>query len=231
MQDREPNTLASIWSGNVAGGQLPRQPASVWDLFSRDREEVLVLRDPYAVRARTFLLSTIALVASFALGWAGGLNWPEFERMLGLSPIAKESPAPPTSETRPGGRIEGARKMASAPDLQTTAPAFVGSIPKPSATSGARLSAGSASQPNASPSGATIAVRPPLAPAPETRPTTIPGWTVIDVRDGTAVLEGPDGIRMAARGDIIPGVGRVDSIVRWGNRWIVATANGLIAAP
>jgi hypothetical protein len=34
---------------------------------------------------------------------------------------------------------------------------------------------------------------------------------------------------MAARGDTIPGVGRIDSIVRWGNRWIVATANGLIA--
>jgi hypothetical protein len=230
MQDREPNTLASIWSGNVAGDHLPRQPASVWDILSRDREEVLVLRDPYAVRARTFLLSTIALVASFALGWAGGLNWPEFGRMLGLSPIAKESPAPPTSETRPGGKIEGPRKMA-APDPQTTAPAFVGSIPRPSNTSGARLSAGSASQPNANASGATIAARQSLAPAPETRPTTIPGWTVVDVRDGTAVLEGPDGIRMAARGDMIPGVGRVESIVRWGNRWIVATANGLIAAP
>jgi hypothetical protein len=32
-------------------------------------------------------------------------------------------------------------------------------------------------------------------------------------------------------GDTVPGVGRVDSIVRSGNRWIVATANGLIATP
>ena len=61
--------------------------------------------------------------------------------------------------------------------------------------------------------------QPPVA-APETRPATIPGWTVVDVRDGTAVLEGPDGITMAARGDTIPGVGRVDSIVRWGSRWV-----------
>ena len=230
MQDREPSTLGSIWSGNVADGPLPRQPAGLWDLLSRDREEVLVLRDPNGVRARSFLLSTIALLASFGLGWAGGLNWPEFASVLGLSPIAKESPAPRNPETRSGGKIEGARKTASAPDLQTAAPAFVGSIPKPSAISGARLSAGSASQPNASPSGTTIAVRQPLAPAPETRPTTIPGWTVVDVRDGTAVLEGPDGIRMAARGDVIPGLGRVDSIVRWGNYWLVSTSRGLVAS-
>ena len=32
-------------------------------------------------------------------------------------------------------------------------------------------------------------------------------------------------------GDTVPGVGRVYSIVRWGNRWIVAAANGLIATP
>ena len=32
-------------------------------------------------------------------------------------------------------------------------------------------------------------------------------------------------------GDAVPGVGRIDSIVRWGNRWIVATASGLIATP
>ncbi|XSC45026.1 hypothetical protein ACF1BQ_001680 [Bradyrhizobium sp. RDT10] len=72
-------------------------------------------------------------------------------------------------------------------------------------------------------------MRQPLVAAPETRPATIPGWTVVDVRDGTAVLEGPDGIRMAARGDTIPGIGRVESIVRWGNRWVIATASGLIA--
>jgi hypothetical protein len=71
----------------------------------------------------------------------------------------------------------------------------------------------------------------PLVAAPETKPATIPGWTVVDVRDGTAVLEGPDGIRMAARGDTIPGVGRVESIVRWGSRWVIATAAGLIATP
>ena len=73
--------------------------------------------------------------------------------------------------------------------------------------------------------------RPLLTTAPETRPTTIGGWTVLDVRGGMAVLQGPNGVRTAALGDTVPGIGRIDSIVRWGNRWIVATANGLIATP
>jgi hypothetical protein len=70
-----------------------------------------------------------------------------------------------------------------------------------------------------------------LAPSPETRPTTIAGWTVRDVTNGTAVLEGPGGVRRAARGDTVPGVGRIESIVRWGDRWLVATSSGLISTP
>ncbi len=73
--------------------------------------------------------------------------------------------------------------------------------------------------------------RPMLMPAPETRPATIEGWTVLDVRGNTATLQGPDGVRTVSLGETLPGIGRVDSIVRWGNRWIVATANGLIATP
>jgi hypothetical protein len=229
MQDREPSTF-EIWSGNGIGGQRPEQPASPWSFFKPDRDDVLVVREPSGDRARTALLVAAALVASFGLGWAGGLNWPQFASELGLVEVAqKEMPSPRISEARPSGRIEGTRKPASASD----SPAIVGSIPKPSALlpAGARPSAAPASQANASPSAAAIAMRQPLVAAPETKPATIPGWTVVDVRDGTAVLEGPDGIRMAARGDTVPGLGRVESIVRWGSRWVIATASGLIATP
>jgi len=58
---------------------------------------------------------------------------------------------------------------------------------------------------------------------------TIEGWTVREVVGGTVILEGPNGIFKAIRGDAVPGVGRVDSIVRWGNHWIVATTKGLIS--
>ncbi len=65
-------------------------------------------------------------------------------------------------------------------------------------------------------------------PTPETRPNTIEGWTVRNVSGGTAVLQGPNGIRKVSVGDTVPGAGRIDTIVRWGNRWIVATSKGLI---
>jgi hypothetical protein len=227
MQDREPSTFESNWSESVVAGQWREQSTSLWNFLKTDRDDVLVVREPCGDRTRTALLVAAAVVASFGLGWVGGLNWPQFASELGLVEVAQqEAPSPRIAEARSSGKMEGSRKTASASD----SPAIVGSIAKPSALlpAGARLSA-SPSPANAGPSAAAIAMRQPLVAAPETKPATIPGWTVVDVRDGTAVLEGPDGIRMAARGDSIPGLGRVESIVRWGNRWVIATASGLIA--
>ena len=66
---------------------------------------------------------------------------------------------------------------------------------------------------------------------PETSPTTIEGWSVREVSRSTAVLEGPTGVWNATRGDSVPGLGKINSIVRWGNRWIVATSRGLVSTP
>ena len=63
----------------------------------------------------------------------------------------------------------------------------------------------------------------------ETRPTTMAGWVIREVNGNTAVLEGPNGVWRANQGDTIPSIGKIDSIVRWGNRWIVATSKGLIS--
>ena len=68
-------------------------------------------------------------------------------------------------------------------------------------------------------------------PFPETKPETLSGWTVREVYGSTAILDGPERSFKAARGDIVPGVGRLPSIVRWGDRWIVATESGLISSP
>jgi hypothetical protein len=70
-----------------------------------------------------------------------------------------------------------------------------------------------------------------LVPVPETKPTTIEGWTLREVINGTAVLEGPNGTLRATPGDTVPGIGRIDSIFRWGNRLMVATSRGLISTP
>ncbi len=68
-------------------------------------------------------------------------------------------------------------------------------------------------------------------PTPETRPTTIPGWKLREVSNGTAVLQGPNGVWRVMPGQAVPGLGKVDSVVRWGNRLIVATSSGLISTP
>src|SRR5271156_4968887 len=70
-----------------------------------------------------------------------------------------------------------------------------------------------------------------LAPVQETRPKTIEGWTIREVVNGVAVLEGPNGVWRSRRGDTVPGLGKVDSIVFWGHRWIVATSRGLVSTP
>jgi hypothetical protein len=70
-----------------------------------------------------------------------------------------------------------------------------------------------------------------VTPFPDTRPASVAGWTLRSVTDGTAVLEGPYGTWKAARGDLVPGLGKVESIVLWGSRWIVATPKGLVTTP
>jgi len=143
---------------------------------------------------------TIVLVVG-ALVAGLALGWACGANITGFNSITQtETPSRRDPEMKSSGKSDGARRTASTSGLQT--PPAVGAVP---------------------------IAREPMVPVAETKPTTIEGWTVLDVRSGTAVLEGPDGIRTAARGDTVPGIGRIDSIVRWGNRWIVATANGLIA--
>jgi hypothetical protein len=63
-------------------------------------------------------------------------------------------------------------------------------------------------------------------PAPETGPATIASWTVRDVTNSTAILQGPAGTWKVTLGDTVPGLGKVTSIVRWGNGWVVAMSAG-----
>ena len=71
--------------------------------------------------------------------------------------------------------------------------------------------------------------QPRLSPVPDTKPATIPGWSVRSINGESVVLVGRDRTWTAMRGDSVPGVGRIDAIVRWGDRWIVATSSGLIS--
>ena len=239
MQLHQANTLERIESaGDEGSSEVITQPATgePWDFSSPNGDEILALLKPDGGRKRTIWLVASALVAGFALGWAGGVSWSGPANISALNPITQtEAPSHRVAETRLGGKIEGARKTTSTLGLRTPSGATqisavgasVSAKPLAGASDGAQLSV---EQADMTPTG-SIAPKGPMTPAPETGPTTIEGWTVLDVRGGTAVLGGPDGVRMAKRGDTVPGIGRIDSIVRWGNRWIVATASGLIATP
>jgi len=90
----------------------------------------------------------------------------------------------------------------------------------------------------------TAAAQQPATPAPPL-PTLVPSgppksqtttaqikrienWAVTDVVDGMAILAGPRGIIGVSSGDVVPGVGRVESISRRAGKWIVATSKGVI---
>jgi hypothetical protein len=235
MQFQQANTLEKIESaGDAAGNEVPTQPASMdaGDFLPPNRDEVLALLKPDGDPKRTIWLAAGALIAGFGLGWAGGFGWYGSAHLAAFNPIARtETVSRRIPEIKSGGKSEGARKTAFTSGLQT--PSGVSTVSAAGASTSAKAPAtspGSSSTASAAIQASMgLAERGPVVAAPETRPTTIEGWTVLDVRGGTAVLEGPDGVRMATRGDTVPGIGRIDSIVRWGNRWIVATAGGLIA--
>ncbi len=204
-------------------GALPGSDERDYPTPSRD--EVSALLKSGDLHTRMFAMAGSALVVGFGLGWGCGGNF------AGPNPITQtETTLRRTSEIRPGATVESPRKLATL--TKPLEPSSVIPAPKPHGTSSANTRAlNNATAPPPTQVSMTSAAREPLVPAADTKPTTIEGWTVLDVRGGTIVLAGPDGVRTAATGDIVPGVGRIESVVRWGNRWIVATATGLIATP
>jgi len=59
---------------------------------------------------------------------------------------------------------------------------------------------------------------------------TVEGWTLRDVANGGALIEGRQGVYEVYAGDPVPGLGRVDAIRRQDGRWVVVTSRGLIVA-
>ena len=59
---------------------------------------------------------------------------------------------------------------------------------------------------------------------------TVEGWSLRDVADGGALIEGRQGIFEVYAGDPVPGLGRIDAIRRQDGHWVVVTSKGLIVA-
>jgi hypothetical protein len=106
-------------------------------------------------------------------------------------------------------------QFSSAPSTGSAQP-----LEKPAATKIAALPV----QPSA-PAIAAGAPKPRTAPAQMKR---IESWELMEVLDGSATLAGPRGIVEVSSGDVVPGLGRVESISRRGGRWVVSTSRGII---
>ncbi|TAL83297.1 MAG: hypothetical protein EPN75_01375 [Beijerinckiaceae bacterium] len=65
---------------------------------------------------------------------------------------------------------------------------------------------------------------------PKKAPKLLVDWVVRDVYRGVALIEGPQGTFEVARGDPIPGAGRVESIERKNGGWILVTSRGIVGS-
>jgi hypothetical protein len=87
-----------------------------------------------------------------------------------------------------------------------------------------------AAKPVAAPPPSAAPAAAPAQPATPPAPKRVENWSIREVVDGMAVLAGPEGLIGVFSGDVVPGVGRVQSISRRGGRWVVATTRGVITA-
>jgi hypothetical protein len=213
-------------------------PAWVGELRAPSQDEALSSLGPGGGGGLRVGLVAGVLIAALGLGWAGVSNPHRFLKPGPAStqvqqPALPDRAAPAVDQKTASGAPNSAQvSTPTGSDLGTNR---LGSEPIP------RADQRVVSPQHAVPSMAqkSIAMKSAAVPLPrekqarhtptlDTRPKTIEGWTVRDVFGGTAVLQGPDGIRRVSVGDTVPGAGRIDSIVRWGRRWVVATSRGLI---
>ncbi len=207
--------------------------------FKVDRYDRAIVNPPVS-RFRRFMRRVVmlaVLAGAGSLAWEHGADWyqyaqehgPEWYALLEPQPPAPSQPAP---QIKSPDRILDANAgeaapmggMAANPPFETTQKPEPAALPaSPPAEAKAETEDPPEAQAAAA-SGAHIK----RVPTPDTDPETIPGWRLREVIGETVVLEGPDGVRRAKRGESVPGVGEVQSVVLWGKHLLVATSGGLI---
>ena len=161
------------------------------------------------------------LVTLSGLGWLAGSRLNLFEGKPVSTPDVQV--APPFSNHADAGEAKSIQSNLTAPATPAPVDDIATLLKKEKSRSENSVRALKGKPSRAPELTAADRVEMPRRPVPETRPTTIEGWSVRDVLGSTAVLEGPTGVWNATRGDTVPGVGKINSIVRWGDRWLVAT--------
>jgi len=117
-------------------------------------------------------------------------------------------------------------KLSEAVDKLRTAPA---AAPSPAPAPVAAAAPVAPKETTGSIQTANAAPVPLPAPKPEiARLPTVEGWVLRDVGNGSALIEGRQGMYEVYAGDPIPGLGRIDAIRKQDGRWVVVTSKGLI---
>ena len=221
-EDLEARKIANLQARREP--DLTRTSARSYDIKIDESQRVFVLPTSNGLGARAGVIAGALIIAS-GLTWLviSALPSPFASVSVGRSSAGLNSSAPIPASNK-GDRLLIPNHEAMSASSRETAVAVAPREPK--------LSKDAEQQPTSiGPNAQELQAPVKLAPVPETRPTTIKGWTLREVTNGTAVLEGPNGTWRVTRGDTVPGVGRIESIFRWGNRLMVATSSGLISTP
>jgi hypothetical protein len=151
----------------------------------------------------------------------------EHSTKMGMSQFNKTSDRLDKVEKAQAEPLAKIAKLSEAVDkLRATPPAAATPVAA-TAPAAAREVTGTVAQP-----ATTTAAAAPAAPAkPEIgRLPTVEGWVLRDVANGSALIEGRQGMYEVYAGDPVPGLGRVDAIRKQDGRWVVVTQKGLIVA-
>lgn len=125
-----------------------------------------------------------------------------------------------------------ASRAAATPDKMVGAPKsvdgkFVAVAPPPG--QGFNLSTPLYLGVDASPAAVTASIAPPVKAAKPRPPASSAVYYLREVYDGSAVVESSGGRRKVVIGDVLPGLGKVQSIEMRDRHWVVVTAGGVIA--
>jgi hypothetical protein len=192
-------------------------------------------------RSRRFALLAASLAMAAGLGAVAGA--------LGASAVAPPTATPAPAPVAPANEAEDTQSLkatvaqlradlsALRVTIETANKAASGQLAKIAerfdrSERERRADTGAAKETTGSLSGpAATAAAAPSAGGPVAAPPTVPGWAVRDVYRGVALIQGPRfGLIEVEAGDVIPGIGRVESIRKQDGHWVVTTSRGIIAS-
>lgn len=222
----------AVAAGTLAGRMLPQPAAPV---ATRPAPELDLLRGSLAaLDAKAGTLAAAADVHAIerrVVSLREAFDRTRSETAATLAQLSARDPSAPLAQLSVQiGRLEDAvrdigARLDAAEQRASLSPAVTGSVAP-------RSAAATPSQPD---SGTTVQTKSAEARPADTRTASqapekpiLNGWLVHDVRRGVALVEGPAGLMEIAKGQSVPGLGKVEGIERRGRGWAVVTSRGVL---